>query len=159
MFYLVWKEKRALVRVYGHSSSYINRETEISFMKQMEGKLAFISRLYGTFRNGFCYQYFPGKTVKNDELTDSELELIAKQISLLNQQTPSFQETRSIWDFIRILLGRIEEKDLEGTGTTKKNLEEGLTHLQEFIHKEYSSDIVLSHNDVHAGNIVKDGFF
>jgi hypothetical protein len=57
-----------LVRVYGHgTSSIIDRSAELDTMGKL-GQLGIIPPVYGTFSNGFCYGYVPGRVLAPDEL-------------------------------------------------------------------------------------------
>eukprot|EP00727_Mastigamoeba_balamuthi_P012243 m51a1_g7641 putative choline ethanolamine (354) ;mRNA; f:363026-364782 len=59
--------QRCLVRIYGESTEYlIDRSQELVVMQQSP----VAPKLYGTFKNGYVYNYTPGRTVKPEEIRE-----------------------------------------------------------------------------------------
>jgi ethanolamine kinase len=70
-----------MFRVYGaHTETYINRTDEIETMQKM-ARLGLGSKFYGRFKNGICYEYLPGSTVKSFVYEENVFSQIAKAIA------------------------------------------------------------------------------
>jgi hypothetical protein len=70
-----------MFRVYGaHTETYINRNDEIETMMKM-ARLGLGAKFYGRFKNGICYEYLPGSTVKNFLYDENVFAQIAKAIA------------------------------------------------------------------------------
>ena len=159
MFRLEWRGLFALVRIFGRNTElYVNREIEMSFMRQVGGKLDFISRLYGTFSNGFCYEFFPGKALTGNQQVLERIESIAETLSSLHKEKPVFERNLTLWSYIERVLNQLSESDFEGINFSRQTLFEIFNQLRETLEEKYANNIVISHNDLHSGNILQEGF-
>ena len=156
LFCLKYKEERVLSRIYGDNTElFIDRERENNFMKHL-GHLPFISNIFGRFKNGFFYQFLPGKTLSTEELPQYST-LISRRLAELHKQTPLLGKEMNVWESMMTFLNLLDVKDFEGLDYEKDTLLYFLQLLKDQLNKDYKSSVVLAHNDLLNGNILFDG--
>jgi len=149
-----------LVRIYGNKTDLIiDRKQELENVKRLYAA-GYGPKIYGTFQNGYVYEYYQGRSVSGEELyTCTWNAKLAAELARWHKQEITAQNP-AVWNTIENWLGLIPEsygnpaKDaiLSRLGGLKKIREE-LQEVKEMVAK-LNSPIVFSHNDLLGGNII-----
>jgi ethanolamine kinase len=149
------------LRVYGyHTELLINRKNELQNIIELYKK-GFGPKLYGTFTNGYVYQYFDGKALTPEELSNSKyIQKIGSFLGKWHRQEIIGEKISTCWEKIEEWLDLVpesynnEEKDkkirqLGGLCKLKKELKNLKNSLSKI-----NSPIVFTHNDLLSGNVI-----
>jgi ethanolamine kinase len=151
-----------LVRIYGYQTDLIiDRQRELVNIGKCY-KTGFGPKLYGTFKNGYIYEYFFGKPISPEELEKCTWNArLGTQLAKWHKQTQvSTEKEPEVWTTIESWLSLVPEnypneaqnkKWHEIGGMTK--LRKELSVLKDMAHKS-GSPIVFAHNDLLGGNII-----
>ena len=90
------KHDMVLIRIYGENTDlFIDRNTECCNMKIMY-KHGLSAPIYGTFLNGICYGYSPGKVLDENLVRDSNIsQLIAEKMAQMHTLKPLKTTTKN----------------------------------------------------------------
>lgn len=154
--------RTVLLRIYGNKTEkLIDREREIQNISRFSST-GFGPKLYGTFCNGYVYEYYEGRPVPPKELYEgkwnsrlgTELAKWHKQPLRAGEESPGVWTTIEGWLAIVPASYGSAEKDrkLQETGGLEK-LRAELALLKNICSK-LNSPAVFSHNDLLGGNII-----
>eukprot|EP00761_Pharyngomonas_kirbyi_P006599 gb/GECH01006607.1/.p1 GENE.gb/GECH01006607.1/~~gb/GECH01006607.1/.p1 ORF type:complete len:371 (+),score=81.98 gb/GECH01006607.1/:1-1113(+) len=149
-----------LVRIYGKNTELlINREKELRLMQGVHAK-GLGPRLYGTFNNGYVYQYFPGEVYSPEDMRNNANK-VARHLALWHSlditgedRTPSLFHTLRSWlKTARNLRFEDESKQKLLESLKLSELVEEIDTLEKSVS---DAPVVFCHNDLLAGNIIED---
>jgi len=150
----------ALVRIYGnHTEKLIDRKAELTnIVKLHESGLG--ATLYGSFHNGYVYEFFEGKALQPEDLVSCKFnEKIAEHMAVWHQVNVPGAKVPSLWSKITSWIDLVpdsyqnEYKDNKAKELPKSKIQEEFAFLQQALSKA-NSPIVFTHNDLLAPNIV-----
>jgi len=153
------KNGSVLVRVYGNKTDLIiDRKRELVNIKRLF-TTGFGPKLYGTFKNGYVYEFYPGCPVQPEELSSCKWNAqIAAQLARYHQQ--DMVEELSLWKTLDNWLTLVPDTYEKPSQTAKLEEIGGKTKLQAELRQlhdvadKLASPLVFSHNDLLGGNII-----
>ncbi|CAH2268149.1 jg8156 [Pararge aegeria aegeria] len=102
-----------LVRIYGNKTDLlIDRDAEVRNITVLN-KAGLAPKIYGVFKNGLSYEYYPGVTLNTDTVTDAKISrLVAQQMARMHkiQLGDEIPKEPMVWDKIEQFLSLIPEK-------------------------------------------------
>lgn len=149
-----------LVRIYGnHTEKLIDRKAELDNIEQFH-QAGLGAKLYGSFNNGYIYEYFEGKALQPQDLVSGKLILkIAEHMGVWHKVHIPGNKIPSLWTKIKSWIDLIPEsyqneyKDNKAKELPKSKLQTEFQFLEEQLSK-VDSPIVFTHNDLLAPNII-----
>ena len=106
-----------MFRLYGNQTElFIDRKQELINVEFLHSQ-GYAPKLYGTFENGYCCGFIPGRTLETEEMSDQHFsELIAKKLARVHAiELPSDFETsepcvfRMMGKFLSVLPDRFDD--------------------------------------------------
>ncbi|XP_028417088.1 probable ethanolamine kinase [Dendronephthya gigantea] len=154
-----------MFRLYGNQTElFIDRKQELINVEFLHSQ-GYAPKLYGTFENGYCCGFIPGRTLETEEMSDKHFsELIAKKLARVHAiELPSDFETsepcvfKMIGKFLSVLPERFED-DLKQERYKKEllskiNVVDELKLLKDLL-SEADVPLTYSHNDLLVKNII-----
>ncbi|XP_076035315.1 ethanolamine kinase 2-like [Oratosquilla oratoria] len=165
----VWRDSvgradQVLIRVYGAKTElFIDREAEAKNI-QIFHKAGCGPELYATFENGLSYAYIDGSPLGPDSVLDEEIwkEIIEEMVRMHNIQIEgtkdptAFQLIDKFYALMPEKFDDLKKQDqFAASGYSKENLNKEIEDLKEHL-KETKCPIVLCHNDLLLGNIIRN---
>ncbi|CAG9563643.1 unnamed protein product [Danaus chrysippus] len=160
------EEEILLVRIYGNKTDLlIDRDAEIRNITLLN-KEGLAPKIYGVFRNGLVYEYYPGVTLTTETVIDPKIStLVARQMARMHkvQLGPEVKKEPMIWDKIEQFLNLIPEQysdpdkqaRFERSFVSPASLRSEFSCLQQRL-AGCESPLVFAHNDLLLGNVVLD---
>ncbi|XP_041973074.1 ethanolamine kinase [Aricia agestis] len=157
-------EDIVLIRIYGNKTDLlIDRNAEVRNITNLH-KIGLAPEIYGVFKNGLAYQYYPGVTLTPESVVDEKIwKLIAKQMAIMHkvQIEPEINREPAVWDKTEQFLSLIPEQ-FSNPNKQKKfaNSFGSITRLRIEFERLKSkltktdSPIVFAHNDLLLGNVI-----
>ncbi|XP_013134700.1 PREDICTED: ethanolamine kinase isoform X2 [Papilio polytes] len=153
-----------LVRIYGNKTDLlIDRTAEIRNITTLN-VLGLAPKIYGVFKNGLVYEYFPGVTLNTDTVAETKIAtMVAQQMAKMHKVQLGKEITKEpmIWDKIEQFLCLIpetfakEEKQIRFANSfgsvTRLRIE--FERLKWHLMKT-ESPLVFAHNDLLLGNVI-----
>ncbi|XP_072941683.1 ethanolamine kinase [Epargyreus clarus] len=153
-----------LVRIYGNKTDLlIDRNAELRNITTLNA-LGLAPNVYGVFKNGLVYQYYPGVTLTVESVKDKKLStLVATQMAKMHkvQLGHDIKKEPMLWDKIEQFLNLLPEQFSSETkqsrfaksfgSVTKLRIE--FERLKSHLSKT-ESPIVFAHNDLLLGNVI-----
>jgi len=148
-----------LVRVYGNKTDLIiDRKRELVNIKRLY-TTGFGPKLYGTFKNGYVYEFYPGAPVAPDELASCKWNVqIASQLAKYHQQ--EMVEELALWKTLDNWLSLVPDTYTKSSQTAKLQELGGKDKIRSELQilkdtaAQLASPLVFSHNDLLGGNII-----
>ncbi|XP_068628045.1 ethanolamine kinase [Battus philenor] len=153
-----------LVRIYGNKTDLlIDRTAEIRNITALN-VLGLAPEIYGVFKNGLVYEYFPGVTLNIDTVIDPKIAtMVAQQMAKMHKVElgKEIDKKPMIWDKIEQFLCLIPETFSKKEKQTRfANSFGSVTRLRIEFERLKSrlirneSPIVFAHNDLLLGNVI-----
>ncbi|CAG4964819.1 unnamed protein product [Parnassius apollo] len=153
-----------LVRIYGNKTDLlIDRTAEIRNITTLN-VLGLAPKIYGVFKNGLVYEYYPGVTLNVNSVVDTKIATkVAQQMAKMHkvQLGREIKEEPMLWDKIEQFLCLIPESFTEKVKQIRfANSFGSVTRLRiEFERLKLrlintESPIVFAHNDLLLGNVI-----
>ncbi|CAH0717217.1 unnamed protein product, partial [Brenthis ino] len=102
-----------LVRIYGNKTDLlIDRNAEVRNITILN-KVGLAPKIYGVFKNGLSYEYYPGVTLNPDTATEPKIfQLVAQQMAKMHKVElgDEIKKEPMVWDKIEQFLCLIPEK-------------------------------------------------
>ncbi|CAG4940598.1 unnamed protein product [Colias eurytheme] len=157
-------ENIVLVRIYGNKTDLlIDRTAEVRNITTLH-KLNLAPEIYGVFKNGLAYQYYPGVTLNIDSVIDEKISaMVAKQMAKMHkvELDKKIKKESMIWDKIEQFLALLPEPFSDPSKQTRfANSFGTITRLRIEFERLKShlitteSPIVFAHNDLLLGNVI-----
>ncbi|XP_045763880.1 ethanolamine kinase [Maniola jurtina] len=159
-------ENVVLVRIYGNKTDLlIDRNAEVRNITVLN-KAGLAPKIYGVFKNGLSYEYYPGVTLDTDTVTDAKISrLVAQQMARMHKIQLGEEVPREpmVWDKIEQFLSLVPEKFTDANKHVRfTNSFGSITRLRIEFERLKShlikteSPIVFAHNDLLLGNVIYD---
>ncbi|XP_023949336.1 ethanolamine kinase [Bicyclus anynana] len=153
-----------LVRIYGNKTDLlIDRDAEVRNITVLN-KAGLAPKIYGVFKNGLSYEYYPGVTLTTETVTDVRISrLVARQMAKMHkiQLGEEIPKEPMVWDKIEQFLSLIPEKFTDANKHARfTNSFGSITRLRIEFERLKShlikteSPIVFAHNDLLLGNVI-----
>ncbi|CAK1578309.1 unnamed protein product [Parnassius mnemosyne] len=153
-----------LVRIYGNKTDLlIDRTAEVRNITTLN-VLGLAPKIYGVFKNGLVYEYFPGETLNVNSVVDTKIATkVAQQMAKMHkvQLSKEIKKEPLLWDKIENFLSLIPESFTEKVKQIRfANSFGSVTRLRiEFERLKLrliniESPIVFAHNDLLLGNVI-----
>ncbi|XP_047545921.1 ethanolamine kinase [Vanessa atalanta] len=153
-----------LVRIYGNKTDLlIDRNAEVRNITVLN-KSGLAPQIYGVFKNGLAYEYYPGVTLSPNTVIDSKISgLVAKQMAKMHkiELGKEIKKEPMVWDKTEQFLSLIPEKFTDANKHERFASSFGsLTRLRIEYERLKSllikteSPIVFAHNDLLLGNVI-----
>ncbi|XP_022114554.2 ethanolamine kinase [Pieris rapae] len=158
------RDNIVLVRIYGNKTDLlIDRTAEVRNITRLHS-LNLAPEIYGVFKNGLAYEYYPGVTLTVDSVTDIKIAaLVAKQMAKMHkvELNTDIKKEPMVWDKIDQFLCLVPEPFTDPTKQTRfANRFGTITRLRIEFERLKShlikteSPIVFAHNDLLLGNVI-----
>ncbi|CAH0474020.1 unnamed protein product [Peronospora belbahrii] len=153
------KDCHVLVRVYGEGTDVFFSRKEETRMFQLLSEKHIGIQLLGQFANGRVETLIPGITYTNERMRQvDESRLIAKQVRVFHDLNLEIDRHPTYLTSIRKLVDTVGRKCLDSKFQQFVNyhqLKQDVEELEIFLN-QVPSRLVLSHNDLQYGNIMKN---
>lgn len=167
-----WKDM-VLFRIYGEKTElFINRHSELVNFRFLHAR-GLAPPLMGTFENGYCYGFTPGRVVGPDDLANPDVSMqIAKMIARLHSLKPDAaylneigandqQQHNGIFaklqTFLDLLPSSFDDAEKQGRFEREVPAKETIVaevERMENITSSYRPDDAYCHNDLLGRNII-----
>jgi len=154
------KVNYVLIRIYGNKTDLIiDRKRELENVKRLY-VAGYGPKIFGTFENGYVYEYYQGRSVSGEELKTCNWNAkLAAELARWHKHEIA-DKNPEVWNTIENWLSLVPEsyqnpaKDaiLSRLGGLKKIRQE-LEEVKEMA-SQLKSPVVFSHNDLLGGNII-----
>ncbi|KAI1289693.1 Ethanolamine kinase 2 [Halotydeus destructor] len=158
------QDEVTLIRVYGEKTElFIDRQIEIRNMQLMHNA-GLSPPLFGSFQNGVCYGFTPGKVLNQDMVRDIRIsKLIAEKLAEMHSVITASSLNASSNEPVKPMLFRVLRRYLELIPENQVNLSRNVPKKSEleqevnFLENQLSlaeSPIVFCHNDLLLKNVI-----
>ena len=108
------KKRTLLIRIYGtNTNDIIDRVYELQVIKALE-KQSLRPKLYGTFNNGYLFEYIEGEPLKHTDYSNPHIsDLVATKAALWHQLTLPGNKKPLLWKRMDSWLQLSKEVELE----------------------------------------------
>lgn len=157
-----------LVRVFGEKTDMVkNHEREVRNIDEL-AKNDLTPSLYGTFSNGFCWEFIEGKVLSHTDLKHSDVlrfaagcmaelhsvELSSDYLSMYPLQSTLFDNINYYMDAIPSNYNNILQKRFDDHSLSVERLRDELSLMHKQISSFQKLAISYCHNDFHPVNLI-----